>query len=64
MSENAMRCAMCRKKVGALGFECKCGNVFCVRHRILEDHACPTLQTVCAEKIRIVPIVHPKVVRF
>ncbi|KAK7381083.1 hypothetical protein VNO78_33607 [Psophocarpus tetragonolobus] len=33
-------CTSCNKKVGLLGFECRCGNVFCGTHRYLEEHAC------------------------
>ena len=31
---------MCRKKVGLLGIECKCGNVYCNLHRLPEEHEC------------------------
>jgi predicted nucleic acid binding AN1-type Zn finger protein len=35
------RCYECRKKCGlANGFECKCGYLFCVKHRYAEDHGC------------------------
>jgi predicted nucleic acid binding AN1-type Zn finger protein len=34
------RCFLCRKKVGLLGFECRCGFVFCSGHRHPQDHAC------------------------
>jgi AN1-type zinc finger protein 5/6 len=27
------RCEQCNKKVGLLGFECKCGKYFCAGHR-------------------------------
>ena len=34
------RCKSCNKKVGLTGFECRCGDVFCGRHRYPEVHAC------------------------
>ena len=34
------RCAMCKKKVGLLGFECKCGKLLCSNHRTAEEHEC------------------------
>ncbi|KAJ1268426.1 hypothetical protein BS78_07G134000 [Paspalum vaginatum] len=34
------RCLTCRKKVGLLGFGCRCGGTFCSLHRYAEKHAC------------------------
>jgi hypothetical protein len=34
------RCAVCNKKVGLLGFECKCGRLLCTSHRQAEEHQC------------------------
>lgn len=36
------RCIICNKKVGLLGFECKCSpNMkFCSEHRLPENHDC------------------------
>jgi hypothetical protein len=34
------RCWKCNKKVGLLGFECKCGYIFCSTHRHAEEHDC------------------------
>ena len=31
--KNRSRCFSCNKKVGLLGFDCKCGYVFCSTHR-------------------------------
>ena len=39
------RCVICQKKVGILGFECKCLGLFCEKHRMMESHQCPTLLT-------------------
>lgn len=35
------RCATCRKRVGLIGFNCKCGNLFCSAHRYSDKHECP-----------------------
>lgn len=34
------RCFSCRKRVGLLGFNCRCGNTFCGLHRYAEEHGC------------------------
>jgi len=34
------RCLTCRKKVGLLGFECRCGGLFCGTHRYSDKHDC------------------------
>ena len=32
--------AECKKKLGLLGFDCKCGAKFCASHRYPSDHSC------------------------
>ncbi|XP_027359484.1 zinc finger A20 and AN1 domain-containing stress-associated protein 1-like [Abrus precatorius] len=34
------RCKSCNKKVGLTGFKCRCGELFCGKHRYPEKHAC------------------------
>jgi hypothetical protein len=34
------RCFVCKKSVGLLGFECKCGRLLCTSHRQAEEHQC------------------------
>ncbi|XP_043698233.1 zinc finger A20 and AN1 domain-containing stress-associated protein 1-like [Telopea speciosissima] len=34
------RCMSCKKRVGVLGFKCRCGSIFCSEHRYPEVHAC------------------------
>ncbi|XP_019086028.1 PREDICTED: zinc finger A20 and AN1 domain-containing stress-associated protein 9-like [Camelina sativa] len=34
------RCLCCNKKVGIVGFKCKCGSTFCGEHRYPETHDC------------------------
>uniref|UniRef100_A0ACD6A8N0 Uncharacterized protein n=1 Tax=Avena sativa TaxID=4498 RepID=A0ACD6A8N0_AVESA len=36
----ANRCATCRKKVGLLGFRCRCEGTFCSVHRYSDKHDC------------------------
>ncbi|KAF7061386.1 hypothetical protein CFC21_068084 [Triticum aestivum] len=36
----ASRCAACRKKVGLLGFLCRCEGTFCSVHRYSDKHDC------------------------
>ncbi|CAL9120790.1 unnamed protein product [Musa textilis] len=34
------RCSTCQKKVGLTGFRCRCGDLFCGRHRYTDTHDC------------------------
>ena len=34
------RCFSCTKKVGSLGYKCKCEFTYCRTHRLPEDHEC------------------------
>uniref|UniRef100_A0A7N0ZX67 AN1-type domain-containing protein n=1 Tax=Kalanchoe fedtschenkoi TaxID=63787 RepID=A0A7N0ZX67_KALFE len=34
------RCSGCRRKVGLIGFRCRCGDVFCWEHRYSDRHDC------------------------
>jgi predicted nucleic acid binding AN1-type Zn finger protein len=34
------KCNLCEKKVGLLGFECRCKKIFCSIHRTPEQHNC------------------------
>lgn len=38
--KDTSRCWVCNKKIGMLGFQCKCGYFFCSKHRYAEDHNC------------------------
>ncbi|KAL8489651.1 hypothetical protein ACS0TY_025032 [Phlomoides rotata] len=39
--EGPNRCTSCSKRVGLMGFKCKCGNLFCSTHRYSDKHDCP-----------------------
>lgn len=34
------RCESCKKKIGLLGFSCRCGGNYCGMHRYPEKHCC------------------------
>lgn len=34
------RCSGCRRKVGLMGFRCRCGDLFCSEHRYSDRHDC------------------------
>ncbi|KAL9997130.1 putative transcription regulator A20-like family [Helianthus debilis subsp. tardiflorus] len=34
------RCSGCKRKVGLIGFRCRCGEMFCSEHRYSDRHAC------------------------
>jgi predicted nucleic acid binding AN1-type Zn finger protein len=42
LKSESKRCghAECKKKLGLLGFDCKCGEKFCGSHRYPSDHSC------------------------
>ena len=47
------RCAVCRKKVGLTGFQCRCGGLFCAVHRYSDKHDCSfNYREMGAEEIR------------
>eukprot|EP00037_Helgoeca_nana_P019039 m.184288 g.184288 ORF g.184288 m.184288 type:complete len:230 (-) comp24692_c0_seq1:3269-3958(-) len=35
-----IKCQVCKKKLGLLGFDCRCGHVFCTSHRHPDTHVC------------------------
>lgn len=39
-SKKKKRCSVCNKKLGLLPFECKCGKLFCIKHKDPEAHDC------------------------
>ncbi|XP_046683547.1 AN1-type zinc finger protein 6-like [Homalodisca vitripennis] len=38
--EKTHRCAVCRKRVGLTGIECRCGGLYCGIHRYSDKHDC------------------------
>lgn len=40
VQDDKTKCWSCARKVGLTGFECRCGYVFCSKHRYAEDHNC------------------------
>lgn len=34
------RCESCRKRLGLVNFQCKCGGMYCSEHRMSENHTC------------------------
>lgn len=40
--DDAVRCSCtgCRKKLGLMGFRCRCGDMFCSEHRYSDRHDC------------------------
>ena len=37
---NTSRCWTCNRKIGLLGFQCKCEYYFCSEHRYSDKHEC------------------------
>ena len=40
LQTNLTRCWTCKRRIGLLGFECRCKYKFCGKHRYPEKHAC------------------------
>lgn len=40
VQKDRTKCWFCSKKCGLTGIECRCGYVFCNKHRYAEDHNC------------------------
>ena len=40
IQKNTNRCMSCNKKIGLLGFQCKCEYYFCSEHRYSDRHEC------------------------
>jgi len=38
--KSSNRCNLCNKKVGLLGFKCRCEQTFCSAHRHADAHNC------------------------
>ncbi|XP_022896573.1 zinc finger A20 and AN1 domain-containing stress-associated protein 8-like isoform X1 [Olea europaea var. sylvestris] len=41
VKQGPKRCSTCKKRVGLMGFNCRCGNLFCAVHRYSDKHECP-----------------------
>ncbi|XP_028298085.1 AN1-type zinc finger protein 6 isoform X2 [Gouania willdenowi] len=56
------RCFYCHKKIGHIGFDCRCGNLFCGKHRCAEVHNCTfDYKADAAEKMKNEnPVVAPE----
>ena len=55
---------MCNKKLGLLGFECKCGKMYCSAHLLAELHNCThNYKEEQCEKLgkRLIKVVNQKV---
>ncbi|XP_047260861.1 zinc finger A20 and AN1 domain-containing stress-associated protein 8-like [Capsicum annuum] len=39
--EGLKKCTSCCKRVGLMGFSCKCGDLFCAVHHYSDKHNCP-----------------------
>ena len=37
------RCPICKKKLKLTDMECRCGNIYCLEHRLPEAHCCTKL---------------------
>lgn len=50
---DATKCWSCQRKVGLLGFKCKCTYVFCSKHRYADQHTCSfDYKTAAKEQIK------------
>jgi recombinational DNA repair protein (RecF pathway) len=54
------RCAKCQKKVGLVGVDCACGNIYCSNCRHAETHQC-TFDYAKKERARLIKE-NPKII--
>ena len=47
------QCWTCKRKVGLLGFQCKCKYTFCAEHRYSDKHNC-TFDYQARERVNLV----------
>lgn len=40
LKKSKFRCAVCRKNVGLCGITCRCGGLYCSKHRYVNGHNC------------------------
>ena len=59
---NVSRCFTCNKKIGLLGFKCKCEFVFCAAHRAEDKHSCAFDYKAQGKELltRLNPVITPK----
>lgn len=59
---NTSRCWTCNKKIGLLGFKCKCDYFFCAEHRYSDKHACAFDYKAQGKELltRANPVIAPK----
>ena len=59
---NTSRCFTCNKKIGLLGFKCKCEFVFCAEHRYSDKHECAFDYKAQGKELltRANPVIAPK----
>ena len=47
------RCQLCSRRLGPMGFQCRCSGFYCSRHRLPEEHSCTFDHKIVAkEKLR------------
>lgn len=52
-TKGVTRCKFCSKRVGLLGYTCRCGEIFCGLHRYSDVHNCPfDYRSLGTEEIR------------
>jgi HEAT repeat protein len=53
------RCAYCNKKIDGLPYDCRrCGESFCIDHRLPESHNCPGLKPRYPKKVTAEEAIH------
>jgi len=59
---NTSRCFTCNKKIGLLGFKCKCEFFYCAEHRYSDKHACAFDYKAQGKELltRANPVIAPK----
>jgi hypothetical protein len=56
------RCGACKRRVGLLGFACRCGATLCAEHRFEDGHACTAVAAGVARERAALAVANPRVV--
>lgn len=55
------KCYLCKKKVGYMGFTCKCNHIYCQKHRFSHSHNCTLLSETKQKAKEKIELTNPKI---
>ena len=55
------KCYFCKKKVGYMGFTCKCNHIYCKKHRYTHSHNCIAVSETKQKEKEKIETKNPKI---